>query len=115
MEEREDLIPLQQAHVNQYTNADGTKSPWEVQTNKTNELLAVLPRDLKDDQVFAVLKFARKFELFALNIGIKFMKHELMEKWMVEKNNLISIIKQLEEANGKLAEKLEHFIGNEEE
>ena len=110
--EREDLIPLQRAHVNQYTTSEG-KSPWEVQENETNGLLATLPRDLTETQVFQVLHFARKFELLALNIGLTHSHRELIASWNLEKENLLFVIKGLETANTKLADKLAKYIGEE--
>lgn len=113
--ERPDLIPLQRAHVNQYTTEKEGKTPWEVQENETNGLLAVLPRELTEQQVFAVLHFARKFELLALNIGLNHSHKELMDSWNKEKNNLLLVIKGLEQSNERLANKLASFIGEEEE
>ncbi len=108
------LIPLAAAHVNQYTGSDGEKSPWEVQENETNGLLAVLPRDLTDAQMFKIMAFARKFELLAFNIGMSHMQKELLSKWTIEKENLLRVIKELEAANNRLADKLGQLIGEEE-
>ena len=113
MEENKILIPLSTAHVNQYTTNEG-KSPWEVQENETNGLLAVLPREFTDQQMFRVLDFARKFELLAFNIGMKNMQNELVPRFEVEKSNLVKVIKELERANEKLANKLGQLIGEEE-
>ena len=71
-----DLIHLQHAHTTQYT--DGSeKSNWKVRQNITSEDLAELPAELNEGQVFAILDFARKFELIAFNEGIKFGKKVL--------------------------------------
>ena len=105
------LIPLQIAHVNQYTTDINGKSQWEVQENKTNNILAILPKELTDSQMFSVLKFARKFELLAFNIGMDNMKEVLTISFNTEKSKLLRVIKELEIANGKLANKLEKFIG----
>jgi len=113
MEERENLIPLQASHVTQLTDKTGNISPWEVQENKTNDLLAVLPREFTEKQVFRVLHFARKFELIAFNIGMKHMHSELGKNFEIEKQKLIRVINGLETANNKLAEKLGSFIGEE--
>ena len=110
--ERELLIPLAAAHVNQYTTKAG-KSPWEVQENKTDGLLATLPRNFTEKEVFRVLHFAQKFELLAFNIGMKHMSDQLSGQWDIEKKNLLRVINGLETANGKLAEKLGNFIGEE--
>ena len=109
--EREILIPLSVAHVNQTTDAQGNKSPWEVQENETNDLLAILPKTFTDAEMFKVLHFGRKFEALAFDIGMKHMQRELFSKWNKEKSNLLRVIKELETANSKLADKLNTFIG----
>ena len=111
MEELEDLIDLQNSHVNQYTDENGKKSVWEVQKNKTNEVLAVLPKELNDEQVFKVLHFARDFELLAFNIGMKYMQKEMIENHLAEKSVYMKMIDQLKQENERLAEKLEELIG----
>ena len=113
-DEMKTLIPLAASHVNQYTTKDG-KSPWEVQENETNDLLAILPREITDAQMFKIMAFAKKFELLAFNIGMNYMRDELKDNWENEKNNLIKVIRGLEEANERLAETLGKFIGEEEE
>lgn len=112
-EERKILIPLAIAHVNQYTTSKG-KSQWEVQENETNELLAKLPSNFTDSEMFEVLHFARKYELNALDIGMKHMHKELISRFEIEKANLLKVINDLEAANSRLAEKLGTFIGEEE-
>ena len=65
----DNLIVLQAAHVTQLTD-NGKKSPWMVRENITSNDLAELPKEFTEAQVFAVLAFARKFELIAFNTGI---------------------------------------------
>lgn len=113
VEETSLLIPLAAAHVNQYTTKEG-KTPWEVQENVTNDLLAVLPRELTESQVFAALHFAQKFELLGFNIGMKHMSAQLFDAWTKEKENLLKVIEGLTAANDRLADKLGSFIGEEE-
>lgn len=110
--QRETLIPLAIAHVNQYTTSEG-KSQWEVQENETNKLLATLPSNFTDAEMFEVLHFGREFELLGFNIGMKHMQQELTSRFEVEKNNLLKVITSLEGANSRLAEKLGTFIGEE--
>jgi len=113
MEERKVLIPLQAAHINQYTT-NGKKTDWEIQENKTNEILHKLSNKISDENMFAVLDFAKKFELEAFNIGMKHMSQDLIPKFQEEKEKLFRVIKELETANEKLASKLLTFIGEEE-
>ena len=115
MIKKEVLIPLAAAHINQYTDEKNGKSPWEVQENETNDLLAVLPRTISDSDMFKVLHFARKFESLAFDIGMKHMQKELFGHWNKEKENLLRVIKELEKANERLANKLGALIGEEDE
>lgn len=112
-QEPEVLIPLAAAHVNQYTK-NGEKSPWEVQENKTNGLLATLPRNFTEKEVFRVLHFARKYELLAFNIGMKRMQNQLTAHFNTEKDKLLRVIDELTAANEKLSNKLGQLIGEEE-
>lgn len=114
IEERPVLIPLAAAHVNQITTEKDGKSDWEVQENETNMPLGVLPKTFSESEVFTVLHFARKYELLAFNIGMKHMSKELFSQWNQERDKLIKVIKELEIANIKLADKLGTFIGMED-
>lgn len=69
MTDNADLIDLQHAHAFQLTRS-GVRGPWRVRQNITSEHLADLPAELTERQVFAVLDFARRFELEAFNVGI---------------------------------------------
>ena len=108
------LIPLAAAHVNQYTTPKG-KTPWEVQENETNDLLATLPRNFNEAEVFRVLHFARKFELLAFNIGMKRMQNILSEHFKTEREKLLKVIEDLTQANEKLSNKLGQLIGETED
>lgn len=113
MEEREDLIHLQNAHVTQHSTKEG-KSAWKVQKNKTNEDLYDLPGHFSEKDVFAALHFARDFELIAFNSGIQFMKIEMERKILEDREKAMTVIHKLESANNMLANKLAKFIGEEE-
>lgn len=69
MTTNDDLIDLQHANVFQLTT-NGIGGRWRVRRNITGETLFELPAELTDQQVFAVLEFARRFELKAFNVGI---------------------------------------------
>ena len=112
--EAEVLIPLAAAHVNQYTTPKG-KSPWEVQENETNGLLATLPRNFTEAEVFRVLHFARKFELLAFNIGMKRMQKQLSAHYDEQAKKLLRVIEELTQANERLSNKLASLIGEQEE
>jgi len=113
MEKRELLIDLQAAHVTQLTDEDGVKSPWFVRQNETNNDLYSLPGHWKEEDVFTTLDFARKFELEALNVGIRYGNKMSVDTFTTEKNNLLKVIEGLTNSNNRLAEKLGKFIGEE--
>ena len=106
-----DLIPLQNAHVNQSTTEKDGKSDWIVLENITEEFLYTLPKHWDEITVFEALDFARKYELKALNVGINFGVTKMVEKFNIEREALRKHINDLTLANEKLAEKLEKYIG----
>lgn len=69
------LIDLQTAHVTQFTE-HGIRGDWLVRQNVSSDDLAKLPGELTEKQVFAVMAFARRFELEAFNAGIEFQKDQ---------------------------------------
>ena len=107
-QEAKEYIMLAHAHVNQLTSG-GVKSDWDIQANETNESLGKLPSTLNEQQVFAILEFAREHELLAFNEGIILGKDK--QKAIDDK-----IIKQHEEQlaaardeNERLAQALENI------
>lgn len=68
-----DLIHLQHAVVTQYTKK-GIKGEWLVRMNISGTDMATLPNSISDKDMFAVMDFARKFELEAFNAGIAHQK-----------------------------------------
>ena len=68
-----DIIPLQASHVTQHTNGH-IKSEWKVEKNMTDELICTFPSTYREDEIFRIMDFAKKFELEALNIGINLEK-----------------------------------------
>ncbi len=100
-----DLIKLQNAHVTQITGKKG-KGDWEVQENITNELLYELPHTMSESDIFTVLDFARKYELQALNAGIRFQNH----KFDNERDNLLRVIEEQQQTNDKLARSLHRLM-----
>ena len=111
MEEQEVLIALSAAHVTQLTGVDGKKGPWRVCANKTNEVLAELDSKYTEAQVFQILDFAKQYELIAFNVGIQFQKKLSDTHWQGIESKLNRVINELTEANDKLANKLDDFIG----
>ena len=114
MEEKKELIPLQHSNITQLTHK-GVKGEWIVKTNITDIKLAELPSKFTEEEVFKVVKFARKFEIEAFNIGINFEKEKSQKliKEITDKfNNQITIAR---EENERLATKLMKLIGEQED
>jgi len=88
-----DLIDLQHCHVTQITEK-GNRGPWLVRQNITSKDLWELPAHLTEAQVFDILRFARHFELEALNAGIRFQKGK-QNKAMQDTNKMLRL--QLEQ------------------
>ena len=61
----ENLIPLQTAYIRQ--SKDVRNNAWVVYDTDDKEL-AELPNTLNPKQAMSYLHFARKFELYALNV-----------------------------------------------
>ena len=109
----EDIIHLQHAHVTQHSNSKGN-SPWRVNKNITNETLAELPQHFSEEEVFAIMAFARKFELVAFNEGIRFGKkhsNEIYEHKIKFGDEQLHLAR---EENERLANKLMQLIAKEE-
>jgi len=107
----DDLIELQQAHTTQYTNK-GIKSEWHVRENITDRDLHTLPSTLSDRDMFAVLKFARAFELKGLNAGIDWQKNKanalLSQENKLLKEELAKVVEHNEILSHQLTQQLIH-------
>lgn len=107
-----EMIDLQHSHVTQSLTGH-KKSPWSVQQNITNKELAQLPAHLTDDVVFAIMRFAKKYELLAFNRGIEFGKDVQMAVYQPLIDQLNKKIKLGREENERLAEALDRLTKKE--
>lgn len=107
------LIHLQDAHTTQFT-ANGEKGPWLVRKNITSEDLAELPKDLTEGEVFSVLDFAKKFELIALNVGIKYGQMMFKSKFDLIVTDYNNQLQLLRDENERLATALLKQISKEQ-
>lgn len=67
------LIPIAHANAFQLTT-DGKKGDWLIRENVTDVELHRFEGRISDQDMFEILRFARKYELEAFNIGIDFQK-----------------------------------------
>ena len=103
-------IQIQAANVYQGTHSDGTKTDWLVRENITGVELFKLRSTYKEDEVFEILAFARKFELIAFNVGIDFGKAEAKKYYETVINGKNEVLKALTAENSRLAEVLDKKI-----
>lgn len=113
MGNQKDLVDLANAHVTQLTGSDQKKTPWSVEANISNEVLATLDVNYTEAQVFEILDFARKYELLALNSGIQFQKGISNAYWEAIEKKLKRVISELTDENNRLSGILESLIGEE--
>jgi hypothetical protein len=90
------------------TWVDGEKF-WRVVDIKLNTL-EKFSNKLSEREIMGVIKFGRKFEVEAFNIGIEFGKSEYKRMHDPEVLFLKEQISALEQMNISLSEKLEKFI-----
>lgn len=108
--ENNDIIHLQNAHVSQFTTGPN-KTNWLVRKNISSENLAELPGYLSEADVFAILDFARKFELIAFNEGIAFGKKKTITVYEPTIRDLQMKLELATQENERLAEILQKHIG----
>ena len=107
------LLDLQSAYTTQVTTEKDGKLNWVVY-NEDRKKLAELPKELNDSQMFAILDFAKEFELQAFNTGMFHMKSQKDDeiKMILDRGN--KQLQELRDENARLATKLEKFIISEE-
>ena len=103
------LIELQTSYATQLTTEEGGTQDWIIYAADKSKL-AVLPKELRDNEVFAVLDFARKYELEAFNRGIEFMKKQKDDEIRELRASVSIALNQLRDENSRLANKLEQLI-----
>lgn len=101
-----DLVDLANAHVTQH-KVGGKKGPWVVLTNIHEEELGQFPGNIPDQVMMDILRFARKYELIALNAGIEFQKGKQNALLLAANKHLVEQIKAVIEHSDKLAERLD--------
>jgi hypothetical protein len=60
----------------QLMHSSGDKEDWLVRENVTEEVLHTFPCSVSDKLMFAIMHFAREYELKAFNAGIQFAKQQ---------------------------------------
>ena len=105
-------LPCQQAYANAFAE-NGVYADYNV-ISKDQEVLGTLPKSLKENEVFHVLDFIKKYEKDAYiqgrEDGITHAQIYINEM----KTRYEGMVAQLEAANTRLASKLAQLIGEEE-
>ena len=101
-----DQIPLANANAFQLSE-DGKKGDWIIRENATDRELARLNGRISDEDVFAILHFAREYELLAFNAGIDFQKAHLNAAADRQIKGLLSERQAMIQRNEELANALE--------
>lgn len=104
-----ELIQLQSCNAFQKIGQD-LNADWAIRENITGDVLQTLPGYIKDQDIFLILDFAKKYELIAFNEGIKFQKDKqnlvLSDKILHQDNTIKEILAE----NERLAGILEQHI-----
>lgn len=95
-----ELLPLASCNAHQLTEK-GVKRDWLIRENVTGNTLATLSNRITDQDIMAVIHFARKYELEAFNKGIDFQKDkqnvflkDRIEVLIVENERLAQALEQ---------------------
>lgn len=104
------LIPLQTAYIRQ--SRDVKDNTWIIFNSETDEEIGELPSDFSPKEAMSYLHFARKFELEALNIGIRHGRSIEVDASDKIFQSMKNKIKELSVQNMGLSVQLEKFIIN---
>ena len=108
----QDVVPLANANANQ-TTSDGVKSDWTVRENITDRKLATFNARISDEDMFAILHFARKYELEAFNAGVDFQREKQNSAHKTEVTQLILERGAMIKRNNELAETVDRLTRGE--
>jgi len=100
------LVELAETTVTQHTHGH-IKSEWNVMAQGNDKPIMKFPSGYSENEIFSIMDFAKKYELKALNAGIKFQKdkqNKVLKELIDEQKKLIEALKQ---ENEKLADALE--------
>lgn len=101
-----DKIQLASCNAFQLTES-GKKGDWVIRENVTDEELYRLNGKISDQDMFEIMKFARKYELIAFNAGIQLQKERACKQLQVENAQLRSDMAGILARNDELADALE--------
>jgi len=100
------LVELADSSITQQTNGH-IKSEWKVMTQGNDKPIMTFPKTYTDNEIFSIMDFAKKYELKALNAGIKFQKNKQNGLLKELIDNQKKLIEALKKDNERLAEALE--------
>jgi hypothetical protein len=101
-----DKIQLANCNAFQLTES-GKKGDWVIRENITDEELYRFDGRLADEDVFEIMRFARKYELAAFNAGIQLQKERGCKQLQAENDQLRDDMAGILARNDELADALE--------
>jgi hypothetical protein len=107
-----DLVPLATCNAFQET-VKGTKQDWVIRENVTGDKLGEFKARIADEDMFAILRFARKYELAALNTGVDLQRGKQDRLLNDENARLRQQLESIIAHNEMLAETVERLTTGE--
>jgi len=108
----QDVVPLANANANQITS-NGVKGDWAIRENITDRELATFNARISDEDMFAILHFAREYELAAFNAGVDFQREKQNSAHKIEVTRLILEQGAMIKRNNELAEAVDRLTRGE--
>jgi len=100
------LVELADSTITQHTNGH-VRSEWKVMLPGSEKPIMTFPSTYRENEIFNIMDFAKKYELKALNAGIRFQKNKQNEVLKEIIDNQKKLIEALKVDNERLAEALE--------
>jgi hypothetical protein len=109
-----EYIDLQSCNFTQ-TTVHGERGDWRVRKNITGEDLQTFPPFVSDELMYAILTFARKFELIAFNAGINFQKGKENGVLAARIQDMTNLNTALADENTRLATAIDYITSTTKE
>ena len=102
----QNIIDLAGTYVAQNTSGH-IKTEWKVNLNGTETTIQTFPSHFTENEIFAIMDFAKKYELEAFNKGVRFGNKNTVDAYEAKLDAKNNIINKLEMENERLAEALD--------
>lgn len=102
----QNILELAGTHITQHTTGH-QKTEWKVQLNGTQTVIQTFPSHFTENEIFAIMDFAKKYELDAFNKGVRFGNKNTVDAYEAKLNAKENIINRLKAENERIAEALD--------